>query len=56
MRLVVEQVGNDVVVTGSGKAITSGLTSLGNAPDFTNVYTYSQVYSGPAAFDNGAVS
>jgi hypothetical protein len=53
---VVEQVGNDVVVTGSGNANTSGLTSLGSVSDLTNVYTYSQAYSGPAAFDNGAVS
>ena len=56
IRLVVEQVGNDVVVTGSGNANTSGLTPLGSVSDFTNVYTYSQAYSGPAAFANGAVS
>lgn len=56
MRLVVEQVGSDVVMSGSGTANTSGLASSGSVSDFTNVYTYSQAYAGPAAFDNGAVS
>jgi hypothetical protein len=56
MRLVVEQVGSDVVVSGSGQANTSGLTSMESVSDFTNVYTSTQIYAGPAAFDNGAVS
>ena len=55
IRLVVEQVGNDVVVTGSGSANTISLNSDGDITDFTNVLTDSQVYAGPAAFDNGLV-
>jgi len=56
IRLVVEQVGNDVVVTGSGSAITGGLNSAGDITDFTNVLTDSQSYAGPAAFADGSVT
>ena len=56
IRLVVAQVGDDVVVTGSGSAITTGLTSPGGLTDFTNVLTNDQIFAGPNAFDDGVVS
>jgi len=46
--LRVQQVGNDVVITGSGSAIITGLTSADN--DYTNVLTDAQIYAGPDAF------
>ena len=51
-----EQVGPDVVITGSGTANLSGLTfdSLDNS--WTNAITDNQIYAGPAAFGDGSVS
>jgi len=52
----VQQVGDDVVITGSGSANTTDLTPAGTGNDYTNVLTDAQIYAGPAAFDNGSVS
>jgi len=54
--LRVQQVGNDVVITGSGSANTTALTLAGTGNDYTNILTDAQIYAGPAAFDNGSVS
>jgi len=54
--LRVQQVGNDVVITGSGTANTTALTLEGTGNDYTNVLTDALIYAGPAAFDNGSVS
>jgi len=54
--LRVQQVGNDVVITGSGTANTTALTLEGTGNDYTNILTDAQIYAGPAAFDNGSVS
>ena len=54
--LQAEQLGNDVVITGSGSANTSALTNVGNVNDFTNVLTDSQIAAGPEAFDTGLVT
>jgi len=54
--LRVQQVGNDVVITGSGTANTTALTLAGTGNDYTNILTDAQIYAGPAAFDNGSVS
>lgn len=48
--LTVKQDGNDVVVTGSGSANTSGLASPNSANDYTNVLADNQIYAGPDAF------
>lgn len=53
--LRVEQVGADVVVTGSGSANTQALTLADTRTDFSNVLTEFQVYAGPAANDDGQV-
>ena len=45
--LRVQQVGNDVVITGSGSANTNGLTAAGTDNDYTNVLTDAQIYAGP---------
>jgi hypothetical protein len=45
--LRVQQVGNDVVITGSGTANTTDLTSAGTDNDFTNVLSDAQIYAGP---------
>ncbi len=52
--LRVQQVGNDVVITGSGSANTTGLTPAGTDNDYTNVLTDAQIYAGPAAFGDGS--
>lgn len=54
--LRVEQVGADVVVTGSGSANTSALTLFDTLSDFTNVLTEVQIYAGPAADLDGQVN
>ena len=54
--LRVQQVGNDVVITGSGTANTTALTLAGTGNDYTNVLTDAQIYAGPAAFADGSVS
>jgi hypothetical protein len=54
--LRVQQVGNDVVITGSGTANTNGLTPAGTDNNYTNVLTDALIYAGPDAFDNGSVS
>lgn len=54
VQLLVQQVGNDVVITGSGSANTTGLTAAGTDNDFTNVLTDTQIYTGPDAFGDGS--
>jgi hypothetical protein len=51
--LRVQQVGNDVVITGSGTANTNGLTAAGTDNDYTNVLTDALIYAGPNAFTDG---
>lgn len=48
--LLVQQVGNDVVITGSGSANTTALTADGTDNDYTNVLADTQIYAGPDAF------
>ncbi len=52
--LLVQQVGNDVVITGSGSANTTALTNEGTNNDYTNVLTDAQIYAGPDAFGDGS--
>jgi hypothetical protein len=52
--LRVKQVGNDVVITGSGLAITTALNPAGTNNDYTNVLTDAQIYAGPDAFEDGS--
>ena len=47
VQLFVQQVGSDVVITGSGSANTTDLTLTGTDNDFTNVLTDTQIYAGP---------
>jgi hypothetical protein len=51
-----EQIGDDVVITGSGMANLSGLSFFADNTSWTNLITDSQVYAGPDAFDDGNVS
>jgi hypothetical protein len=51
-----EQIGPDVVITGSGTANLSGLTFDATDDFWTNTITESQVYAGPDAFSDGHVS
>jgi len=51
-----EQMGPDVVITGSGTANLSGLTFDATDDSWTNTITDSQVYAGPDAFGDGNVS
>jgi len=53
--LKVEQIGSNVVVTGSGSVNLSSLTFGANDNNFTNTFTATQLYAGPAAFGNGVV-
>ena len=55
MLLKVEQVGADVVITGSGSIDTSGLTAGSTSDTFTNLLTDTQLFAGPAAFSNGSI-
>jgi hypothetical protein len=48
MILRLEQVGGDVVVRGNGTINTDGLTSRGTYDTYANVFSYIQVYAGPA--------
>jgi hypothetical protein len=54
--LRVEQVGPDVVITGSGTANLNGLTFNSDSTFWTNAITDGQVYVGPDAFNDGNVS
>lgn len=54
--LQVEQLGDDVVITGSGSANTAALTNEGSDNTWTNVLTDSQIAAGPDAFFNGQVT
>lgn len=54
IQLKVQQVGGNVVVTGSGTANTTGLTAAGSDNDYTNVLTDTQIYSGPHAFGDSS--
>lgn len=54
--LKVKPVGPDLVVTGSGSAQTTSLTSAGSDSAYTNVLSDVQIYAGPAAFSDGNVS
>lgn len=54
--LRVEQIGSDVVITGSGSANLTDLTSEGFANSWTNYLTDAEIYTGPDAFNNGSVS
>jgi len=53
--LTVKQVGNDVVVIGSGSANTTSLLNPPDSPtqepDYTNALWDNQIYAGPAAFN-----
>jgi hypothetical protein len=53
--LRVEQVGSDVVVTGSGTANTTALSATADN-EFTNVLDDGQIYAGPNAFADGSVN
>ncbi len=54
--LQVEQLGNDVVITGSGSANTTALTNEGIDNTWTNVLTDNQIAAGADAFSNGQVT
>jgi len=54
--LQVEQLGNDVVISGNGSANISALINEGNYNEWTNVLTDSQIAAGPDAFNNGLVT
>lgn len=54
--LQVEQLGNDVVITGSGSANTAALTNEGIDNTWTNVLTDNQIAAGPDAFGDGQVT
>jgi len=54
--LRVEQVGPDVVITGSGTANLNGLTFNSDSTFWTNAITDGQVYVGPDVFNDGNVS
>jgi hypothetical protein len=54
--LRVEQIGLDVVITGSGTANLSGLTFVANNNFWTNYISDIEVYVGPDAFNDGNVS
>lgn len=51
-----EQIGLDVVITGSGMANLNGLSFVNDENSWTNVVTDGQVYAGPYAFSDGTVS
>jgi len=55
VQLRVQQVGGDVVVTGSGSANTSALIPEGSDNTWANVFSNAQVYAGPDAFSDGNV-
>jgi len=54
--LLVEQIGPDVVITGSGMANLRGLGFIADSTTWTNIIADSQVYAGSAAFGDGNVS
>ncbi len=56
VQLFVQQVGSDVVITGSGSANTTDLTAAGTDNAYTNVLSDIQIYAGPDAFGDGDVS
>jgi hypothetical protein len=51
-----DQVGPDVVVTGSGSATLAALLSEGSSANWTNYFRDVDAYVGPDAFNNGSVS
>lgn len=55
MILRLEQVGLDVVARGSGTINLSGLTLKASPDDYTNIFTSTQLYAGPAALGDGQV-
>lgn len=55
MLLKLEEIGGNVVVTGSGSVNLDGLTFDRSSDTFTNVLTSIQVYAGPNSFDDGSV-
>ena len=56
MLLTVEQVGADVVITGSGSIDTSGLTNPGTRNDYNNELSNIKIFAGPATSSNGSVT
>ncbi len=56
IRLQVQQIGADVVITGSGSANTAALVSSGSDLDWTNVLADNQIYAGPNSFGDGSGS
>jgi hypothetical protein len=54
--LRVEQMGSEVVITGSGTANLAGLAFDAAVNSWTNAITDGQIYSGPAAFSDGNVN
>lgn len=55
IELRVDQVGDDVVVTGSGKANVAALTFASTSNAFQNVLTDVQIYAGPVPSPGGRV-
>jgi hypothetical protein len=53
MILRLEQVGGDVVVTGSGSINLSGLTLKTSPNDYDNIFTPTQLYAGPEFISDG---
>lgn len=51
-----EQMGADVVVSGSGSANLDALTGAGSSTMWTNYFSETDAYVGPDAFNNGSVS
>jgi len=54
VQLLVRQVNDHVVITGSGSANTTALAFDSTDNDYTNVLTDSQIYAGPDAFGDGS--
>lgn len=54
--LEVQQQGANVTIQGSGSANLAGLLSAGSSSSWNNILTNTDVYAGPAAFNDGSVS
>lgn len=55
MLLTVEQVGADVVITGSGSIDTSGFSEYGTRNDYNNELSNIKIFAGPATSSNGSI-
>lgn len=56
MLLTVEQIGADVVITGSGSINTTGFTEYGTRDDYDNELSDIKIFAGPATSSNGSVT